>query len=150
MNNLSRYDYNWYSSDEEVATVSFHGTILGISCGEVKIIAVYKNDPRIVYSKTFIVTNESNMNNETTININDIHNINSGIYQIGLTVQNSPYPRVLWYDWEIISYDESITYITIDVFGRVTIEGTGNVIIKGSNYIYNDKYSILINLEVME
>lgn len=149
LSNISRYDYNWYSSDEEKASISYHGTVLGIESGEVIIIAVNKTDPRIIQYQTFNIINDNNTsNNEVIVNINDSHSISDGIYQVSLTVQNSPYPRALWYEWEIISYDDSISYVTIDVFGRVEIIGTGHVIIKGSNYIYNDKYSIVINLIV--
>lgn len=145
----TRTDYKWYSSNENIATISQFGTIFAKSTGTVKIMAVNKNNPEIVYVKTFDVINDTSTDNIERISIiNDTHNSNESIYTIGLTILNSPYPSYYLYEWQIVSYDNTITNIEILGHGKIHIEGFGNVIIKGSNYYYNNKYSVQINLIV--
>ena len=145
----SRTDYSWYSSDEDIATISQFGTLFGKSAGTVKIMAVSKQNLEIVYVKTFIVTNDNQTDNSEKVSIiNDTHNTNDGIYKLGLTVLNCPYPSCYLYTWSILSHDETITNIEMDTHGNLTIDGYGNVVIKGYNYYYNNKYSVQINLIV--
>ncbi len=145
----TRLDYSWYSSNKEIATVSEFGTIFGKSAGIVKIMAVNKENPKIIYLKTFNIINDTSedMTEKITYS-NDTHNVIDGVYKLGLTAQNCPYPSVYLYNWEIISYDTSITKIEYVESGYYDIEGYGNIIIKGSNYSYNNKYSVQINLIV--
>lgn len=145
----SRQDYYWYSNDESVATISIHGTVLGVGIGTVKIMAVNIDNPSIVFVKEFTVINDSNVNDDEIVyEISDTHNINDGTYKLGLNVQNSPFPMTQYYTWEVVSKSSSITSVTIDAWGNVTIDGTGWIIIKGSDYVYNPKYSVVLNLIV--
>lgn len=149
--NSSRNDYEWYSSNTNIAMVSAFGTILGKSKGNVKIMAVNKNNPSIVYVKSFTIIEDPNPNNEiVVIPIYETHNINKGDYKIGLTVQNCPYPIIQYYTWTIDYKDDTITSIEIDAWGRVKVEGTGELIIRGTNYLYNDKYIVELHLTVIE
>lgn len=147
----TRTDYSWYSSNEDIATVSEFGTVFAKSPGTVKIMAVNKEDLKIVYIETFTIINDNSTDStERIININDTHSVSDGDYLVGLTVLNSPYPSAYLYDWEILSYDETITRIEYIGSGYFVIEGFGDVFIKGSNYAYNNKYSIKIYLNVTQ
>lgn len=147
----TRTDYSWYSSNEDIATVSEFGTVFAKSPGTVKIMAVNKEDLKIVYIETFTVINDNSTDTtERIININDTHSVSDGDYLVGLTALNSPYPSAYLYDWEILSYDETITRIEYIGSGYFVIEGFGDVLIKGSNYAYNNKYSIKIYLNVTQ
>ena len=145
----TRTDYTWYSSNESIATISQFGTLFGKSVGIVKIMAVNKSNPKIVYVKEFNINSDTSTDiTEIPCTINDTHNTNDGKYKLGLTVLNCPYPSCYLYTWTILSYDDTITNIEMDDHGNITIEGYGNVIIKGSDYYYNNKYSVQINLNV--
>ena len=74
----SRLDYYWYSSNEEVATISQYGTLFakdGAGNKSIEIIAVYKNNPSIIYKKSFVIKEETKteeivINYEMTISVN--------------------------------------------------------------------------------
>ncbi len=145
----SREDYYWYSSNDSIATVSQHGTVFGKSAGTVKIMAVNKDDPSIVFVKQFTVVQDTKTYSEVVYSeFNDTHKLSNGEYQLGLDVQNSPYPMTQYYSWRVVSKSSTITSVSIDQWGNVAIVGTGNIVIEGYNYIYNDNYGVRINLTV--
>lgn len=147
----SREDYYWYSSNESIATVSQHGTVFGKSAGTVKIMAVNKDDPSIVFVKQFTVVQDTKTYSEVIYSeFNDTHKLSNGEYQLGLDVQNSPYPMTQYYSWRVVSKSSTITSVSIDQWGNVAIVGTGNIVIEGYNYIYNDNYGVRINLTVVD
>ena len=58
---MSRLEYDWYSSNENVAAVTPYGTVIAKSVNVdiiVTIYAVLKTDPSIVYRKTFTIIND--------------------------------------------------------------------------------------------
>lgn len=145
----SREDYYWYSSNDSIATVSQHGTVFGKSAGTVEIMAVNKDDPSIVFVKQFTVVQDTKTYSEVIYSeFNDTHKLINGEYQLGLDVQNSPYPMTQYYSWRVVSKSSTITSVSIDQWGNVAIVGTGNIVIEGYNYIYNDNYGVRINLTV--
>lgn len=145
----SRDDYYWYSSNNSIATVSQHGTVFGKSAGTVKIMAINKDDPSIVFVKQFIVVQDTNTYSEVVYSeFSDTHKLSDGEYQLGLDVQNSPYPTAQYYLWRIVSKSSTITSVSIDRWGNVTIVGTGSVVIEGYDYVYNENYGVRINLIV--
>lgn len=145
----SRYDYYWYSSNISIATVSQHGTVFGKSAGTVKIMAVNKDDPSIAFVKQFTIVQDTKTYSEVIYSeFSDTHKLSDGKYRLGLNVQNSPYPMVQYYSWRIVSKSSTITSVSIDQWGNVTIIGTGNVVIEGYDYIYNNNYGVRINLTV--
>ena len=149
VNQNSREDYYWYSSNDSIASVSQHGTVFGKSAGTVKIMAVNKDDPSIVFVKQFTVVQDTKTYSEVIYSeFNDTHKLSKGEYQLGLDVQNSPYPMTQYYSWRVVSKSSTITSVSIDQWGNVTITGTGNVVIEGYNYIYNNNYGVRINLTV--
>lgn len=149
VNQNSREDYYWYSSNDSIATVSQHGTVFGKSAGTVKIMAVNKDDPSIVFVKQFTVVQDTKTYSEVIYSeFNDTHKLSNSEYQLGLDVQNSPYPMAQYYSWRVVSKSSTITSVSIDQWGNVAIVGTGNIVIEGYNYIYNDNYGVRINLIV--
>lgn len=149
VNQYSREDYYWYSSNDSIATVSQHGTVFGKSAGTVKIMAVNKDDPSIVFVKQFTVVRDTKTYSEVVYSeFSDIHKLSNGEYQLGLDVQNSPYPMTQYYSWRVVSKSSTITSVSIDQWGNVTIVGIGNVVIEGYDYVYNENYGVRINLTV--
>ena len=71
----SRLDYNWYSSDEDVAIVTKYGTLVGVSPGTCKIYAYLKTDPTrlgVITITTLRETLDKNYKIEVTTDIKEI------------------------------------------------------------------------------
>ena len=146
---LSRESYNWYSSDSDIIEVSIHGTVFAKKPGTVQIMAVHKDDPSIYFLATFTAIKDPVVYDESQIfTINANHSLTSGAYFIGLTVQNSPYPSIKYYKWEVLEQDDTITNVQIENNGYVNIQGTGTIILRGYEYSYNSNYEVHIILEV--
>ena len=127
----SRLDYYWYSSDENVASISDYGTLLGLSPGTVKIMAVYKNDPSVVYVKQFTVLPDTRTEDLAVEISESITYAESGqIYQISLTDTNSPYPLNSLYEWSVV-LDESSYSVTVTEWGTFSMSGTGTIVLEG-------------------
>ena len=77
-----------------------------------------KKNVQFEYNEDYInnyVTNDNKTDNSEKVSIiNDTHNTNDGIYKLGLTVLNCPYPSCYLYTWSILSHDETITNIEVD------------------------------------
>ena len=127
----SRLDYYWYSSDENVASISDYGTLLGLSPGTVKIMAVYKNDPSVVYVKQFTVLPDTRTEDLAVEISESITYAESGqIYEISLTDTNSPYPLNSLYEWSVV-LDESSYSVTVTEWGTFSMSGTGTIVLEG-------------------
>lgn len=127
----SRLDYYWYSSDENVASISDYGTLLGLSPGIVKIMAVYKNDPSVVYVKQFTVLPDTRTEDLVVEISESITYAESGqIYEISLTDTNSPYPLNSLYVWSVV-LDESSYSVTVTEWGTFSMSGTGTIVLEG-------------------
>ena len=146
---ISRLDYYWYSSSDYIATVTEYGTVLGRNVGTVKIMAVYKDDPSIIYVKKFDIETD---NEVTPLNLEiyqtySLGSVSSnGIYQITLTAQTSPYVFLQYYSWSLYVPDQE-TNITasLDIWGYVAATDIGDVVITG-NYILNSRITVTIYL----
>ncbi len=127
----SRLDYYWYSSDENIATISDFGTLLGLSPGTVKIMAVYKNDPSVVYVKQFTVLPDTRTE-DLVVEISEsiTYAENGQIYEISLTDTNSPYPLNSLYEWSVV-LDESSYSVTVTEWGTFSMNGTGTIVLEG-------------------
>ena len=145
----SREDYYWYSSDEDVATVSKYGTVLALPidvyCKYVKIMAVYKYDMSKTFIKEFIVYNDSETYESDPIDI-DI-DLTIEVYENYTVEFNNtyvPYNMLQYYYWS------GTTGISIDQFGRYTADDSaiGEQVITGV-YKYNSKVKIKLNLKVI-
>ena len=141
----SRLDYEWYSSDTNVMIVTQFGTVLGKEIGTAKIVAINKTNPSIMFIKEFTVIDNENKVEELII-INQTYSLSSiDNCVINLTVQNSPYPMIQYYDL-------CITYCTgeaeLDVYGNIEVTVPCEITIEGY-YLLNCKYKVKIIFEVI-
>ena len=138
----SRLDYDWYSSDKEVATISQYGTLFakdGTGNKSIEIIAVYKHNPSIIYKKSFeeTKTEEIVINCEMTISVNST---------VSLELDNQvPYNWIQYYTWST----ENKNIVTISPFGTIKGISRGQTTFTGL-YQYNSRISILITIYVIE
>ena len=143
----SRLDYNFYSSNESVATISEYGTLLGRSAGTVKIMAVYKNNPSIAFVKQFTVLADNRINNLVIYNTDTMGYAESGqLYQIELDDYNSYFPQVTLYNWTIVSSSNNYTY-NISEWGTISLSGADIIVIEGTSKL-NAKLKIRLTLTV--
>ena len=147
---ISRLDYDWYSSNDDIAIVTSYGTVLAKNVDtniEVKIYAMLKEDPSIVYEKTFTIINDESVTPiEITSNMSYSYSELNGEYKLELNTNNSIFPYIQYYTWEI---EENELNINMDNWGFISSNGTGTVVIIGS-YIYNPRVTIIINLTILE
>jgi len=136
----SRLDYVWYSSNENVASVTSFGTVLAKNVSNrqtVMIYAIYKNDPSIILVKSFIIDPydgesiiiQKNMN----VGINQYKTINMP--------DELPYNFLQYYIWT----SNDMTIAKVDQFGRICGINEGTCIVTGS-YIYN--LNVIVNIYI--
>ena len=146
---MSRLDYDWYSSNEAVATVTNYGTVLAMPVTtdtEVTIYAVLKDDPKVVYYRTFTVLNDDKEDLiEIELNMSYSYVAENGTYQLELTNINCPYPMIQYYSWNIINNSEET--ITMNYWGQISSTGTCIVLIEGT-YNLNSRVRLYITLTV--
>ena len=146
---MSRLDYDWYSSNENVATVTNYGTVLAMPVTEdttVTIYAVLKDDPKIVYYRTFTVLNDDKEYLiEIELNMSYSYVAENGIYQLELTNINCPYPMIQYYSWNILN--ESEETVTMNYWGQISSTGTCTVLIEGT-YNLNSRVRLYITLTI--
>ena len=142
----SRLDYYWYSSDNNIATVTDYGTVLGNSTGTVKIMAVLKSDPSKVFVKEFIVVNDTGtelieVNNTFVIKYSNTN----GHFLLDLTIINCPFPWIQDYFWTIT---ESTMTASMDYWGYISVNSTGQIKIRGI-YSKNSRVIVYITINVI-
>ena len=146
---MSRLDYDWYSSNEAVATVTNYGTVLAMPVTtdtEVTIYAVLKDDPKIVYYRTFTVLNDEEEDLiEIELNMSYSYVAENGTYQLELTNINCPYPMIQYYSWNIINNSEET--VTMNYWGQISSTGTCTVLIEGT-YNLNSRVRLYITLTI--
>lgn len=146
---LSRLDYYWYSSDEDVAIITDYGTVLALpintSQETVKVMAVYKNDMSKCYVKEFVVKNDTSTYSSDPINIYIDMTIETLKYtSIDLSSANVPVNILQYYTWK------SADNVTVDGWGRLFANidaDRTNVTIVGT-YNYNPKVKIKVYVTV--
>lgn len=146
---MSRLDYDWYSSDENKATVTQYGTVLAHQVNEnttVQIYAVLKKDPSIIYCKNFTILKDTK-NEPLVINSNMSYSFSrkNGEYKLELDNDNCPYPMIQYYQWQITPIDN--IKVSLDRWGRVTSTGVGQVILTGK-YSLNSRITLVITLNI--
>jgi len=144
---MSRLDYDWYSSNENVAIVTNYGTVLAMSVTEdttVTIYAVLKDDPKVVYYRTFTVLNDEEEDLiEIELNMSYSYVAENGTYQLELTNTNCPYPMIQYYSWNILN--ESEETVTMNYWGQISSTGICTVLIVGT-YNLNSRVRLYITL----
>ena len=148
---MSRLDYDWYSSNENVAKVTKYGTVLALSVSEnttVTIYAINKDDPSIVYKKDFIILKETKTEQIVIeCNMSYSYSEENGMYTLELDFTNSPYPYIGYYVWDI----ECFNGINVDMehHGLVSSTGLGEALLT-ANYTLNMRIFLKIHLTITE
>ncbi len=119
---LSRLKYDWYSNDESVAIVTAYGTVIAQSVDvdtEVTIYAVLKEDPSVMYRKTFIILNDIKTYETNPLDYYLTMIIEAGnVEQIDLSNLNVPIDMTQYYNWSRSSL------LNIDYWGYMCAEPT--------------------------
>ena len=148
---MSRLDYDWYSSNENVAKVTKYGTVLALNVNEnttVTIYAINKDDPSIVYKKDFIILKETKTEQIVIeCNMSYSYSEENGMYTLELDFTNSPYPYIGYYVWDI----ECFNGINVDMehHGLVSSTGPGEALLT-ANYTLNMRIFLKIHLTITE
>ena len=141
---LSRLDYYWYSSNEDLLTVSIYGTIQALSVmenQEVTIMAVYKYDMSKVFRKTFQVLNDGKIGLQM-IEYNVTLQKN-GLWSVAPD-ENWPSPIIQNYNWYTNNDDVAI----VNIWGIINAIDSGEATIYG-DYKYNYRFMIAVNVIVI-
>ena len=150
-NDISRLDYNWYSSNSEILEVTPYGTVLAKSVTSdisVLVMAVNKNNPDIIYITEFIVENDLLDYQSAPININVYMTVEpEEIQYINLSNVNVPINYLQLYNWSTNSNG-----VTLYSFGRFSADESlvGNVVIIEGIYQYNSRVHIIVHISVEE
>lgn len=146
---VSRLDYDWYSSNDGIAEVSKFGTVLAKNVSSntyVTIYAVNKADPSIVYEIELQILDETNCDEiEIYGSLTYSYQEDNGSYQLELDFDNSPYPYIQYYSWTVngVTTDASLYW------GYVTATGPGVVSLTGI-YLLNPRVHLFITLTITE
>ena len=148
----SRLDYDWYSSNTNVATVSSYGTVLGLPVSNntnVTIYAILREDPSVVYSINLTILNDTSVIPiEIESYMSYSYSTHNGTYQLALDSSNCPFPRISYYEYDI---DVSTLYpdlvVSMNLWGYITSNGTGEATITGS-YNLNSRVTLTIYLTI--
>ena len=139
----SRLNYEFFSSDESVASVTRYGTVLAKETQidkTVVICAVYKYNPDIVYTIEF-TNKKHDPNNDLSINFTKTYDTGYREYMdIG---EYLPYNFLQYYRWS--SSDPSV--VTIDSLGLIETLTPGKATITGE-YKLNENVTISIHIIV--
>lgn len=147
----SRLDYDWYSSNTSIATVTNYGTVLGKSAGTVKIMAVLKSDPSKVYVKEFTIINDTGtgiVEIHSTYTVKYSRDVVNGKFHFDMEKINCPYPWLQDYTWSLNNncHGNSIG-ASMDNWGDITINGTGCFTLTGT-YNVNSRYRVIIHFVI--
>ena len=152
-NGNTRQAYYWYSSNEDVATVSEFGTVFAQNVTQnttVKIMAVYKTDPSIVYIKEFRILNDTESYASSPLNVDGITlNVHAGQFTyITFGDKDVPINWLQYYSWESSDTD----YVTVDGFGRIYAYSSaiGETFTITGIYNYNTRVKITITVNIIE
>ena len=148
---MSRLEYYWYSTNENVAKVTKYGTVLALNVDvdtSVTIYAINIKDPSIIYKKNLTILKETKTKQITIkSNMSYSYSKENGMYTLELDFTNSPYPYIGYYVWDIECFDG----ININMEHHGLIESTGpGAAILTANYILNRRIFLEINLTITE
>ena len=144
---LSRLDYYWYSSDEDVAIITDYGTVLALpintSQKTVKVMAVYKSDMSKCYVKEFVVKNDSSTYLSDPIDIDvNMTVIPTRYTYIDLSDVDVPINLLQYYSWS------SANNVSVDGWGRIYANNSalGTTVEIVGTYNYNPKVKIRVSV----
>lgn len=146
---MSRLDYDWYSSNDEYATVTNYGTVLAKAVSsnvDVTIYAILKDDPSVVYYRVFTILNETEDDIiEIESEMSYDFDAKNGSYKLELNSSNCPFPMIRYYTFNLINYSDIA--VSIDQWGIVTSLGETQVLIVGT-YTLNPRVRLYIFLTI--
>ena len=141
----SRLLYDWYSSDDDVAIVTQYGTVLAKSVTSntnVTIYAILKEDPSVVYRKTFTILNDTLTYSNAPINIYTSMTVGAGVYTpIDLSGEIVPINILQYYSWSLLQGG------CVDYWGNIYANTTslGDTLYITGEYLYNPRVKIFID-----
>ena len=149
---LSRLDYNWYTSDENVATVSIYGTVTAMPVNEptwvtitVKFVDESGEETDICFYKKMLIVPDDR---EETLIIN--YNISMRYNERKVLILNSidfPTTSIVNYEWSVPCQESSVAGVNITKWGTITAIAPGIMYIDGY-YKLNSKIKICIKVTV--
>lgn len=144
---VSRLDYYWYSSNEDVAIITDYGTVLALpintSQETVKIMAVYKYDMSKCYVKEFVVKNDTSTYSSDPIDIDvNMTVIPTRYTYIDLSDVDVPINILQYYTWS------STSNVSVDGWGRIYAYNSalGTTVEIVGTYNYNPKVKIRVSV----
>jgi len=143
----SRLDYEWTSSNSNVAKVSAYGTVTALDVTEptqVIISARHKTTNIIFYKKLLIIPDTSN----ELITINYEVQMNKSENYVLTLDEKCPVLSVQEYNWEVIDQNDETINVTISQWGTINATSPGIFYIKGT-YKLNNNVIILVEVEVI-
>lgn len=144
----SRLDYNWYSSNTKVATVSSYGTVLALPISEpsetVKIVAVYKKNPAITYVREFTILQDTSV---TPIDIPVSMTVAAGKDTL-IDLNDVDVPINILSDYEWVSSKPADITVTSWGLMKVGESALGKNILILGNYKYNKRVRIVLSVFV--
>lgn len=146
---LSRLDYNWTSSNANVAIVSSYGTVTALSVSEptwVTIIATYKYNNEIIYHKDFLIVPDTSQ--EFKIYTYDVTMSVEDSYLFKMSYDKSPTISMFDYVWKIPCQKDESAGVQISQWGTITALAPGEMFIEGWSK-YNPYIVIQINVVVI-
>lgn len=155
LTNISRENYNWYSSDESIATVTHYGTVRGISPGTVKIMAIDMNNYSIAFIKEFIIVSDANVssmivNNNASFDYN--RDTIDGTFRLPLELYKCPYPLYSLYTWSVVINSGGDNFsVLLDGYANITVNGLGDFTLYGLYYTSTlNIITVVINITIVE
>lgn len=152
---VSRYDYSFYSSNKNYATVSEFGTVFAKSVTgnkTVTITAVYKYDPAIIFTIELTIIDDTS-NTEKVIEATQtisLYKFENGKYKLVLDENNSPYPWIQYYNWSVfVPCQADDIAVIIDNYGFLTTSGVGSATLTGT-YSINPNVTLIIHINFVE
>lgn len=148
----SRLDYDWYSTNNYIATVTQYGTVLAKQVNanaSITIYAVLKEDPSVVFSKQFTILNDISTDEiEIESYMSYSYSLENGTYQLELDNSNSPFAMITYYEWDIeVSNNNPNLVVNMNYWGYITSNGTGVIVLTGSYYL-NPRVYLTIYLTI--
>lgn len=147
----SRLNYNWYSSNAEVAHVSKYGTVTALYVDKptwVTITAIYKTDneveTNIVYYRDLLILPD--LSSEIKVFNYEVEMKVSESYVFKLSQDRAPTLSMLNYTWNVPCQKDESAGVAISKWGTITALATGEMYINGW---YNYNPNILITIKVI-
>ncbi len=148
---LSRESYYWYSSDEDIATVSRYGTVFAKNVSQdmvIRIMAVCRYDMSKVFVKEFTILNDLETYASSPLDIEISMNAYAGVTTtIDLSSGFVPINILQYYEW--VSWNNNL--VTIENWGRIycSYVAIGSTVLISGVYQFNRRVEINVFVNVI-